>query len=268
MKNLQGKTVLVTGASKGIGSYIVSILAKEKMNIICVARSEDELNKAKQNVEIMGSKAYVFPFDLQNIRLIPDLINNIRTEVGEIDILVNNAGIEQYNNFEKYTAEELNSILSVNLHAPMELTRLLLSGMLNRKTGQIVNIASLAGCKGVAYNSIYSASKAGMIMWSDGLRQELKGTGVGVSTIKPGYISEAGMFHDSGQSAPKLLGTSSPQSVADAVVRAIKEDKAEIIVNKGPIKPLLALNIFTPSFGDSVVSLFGVKEMSRKRIQE
>ena len=113
MKNLQGKTVLVTGASKGIGSYIVSILAKEKMNIICVARSEDGLNKAKQNVEIMGSTAYVFPFDLQNIRLIPDLINNIRTEVGEIDILVNNAGIEQYNNFERYTAEELNSILSI-----------------------------------------------------------------------------------------------------------------------------------------------------------
>ena len=76
MKNLQGKTVLVTGASKGIGSYIVNTLAKEKMNIICVARSEDELNKAKQNVEIMGSKAYVFPFDLQNTRLIPDLINN------------------------------------------------------------------------------------------------------------------------------------------------------------------------------------------------
>ena len=267
MKNLKGKSVLVTGASRGIGSYIVNTLAKEGLNIICVARSEDELNKAKLKVEELGSSAHVFPFDLQNIRLIPELINDIRSEIGEIDILVNNAGIEMYRKYGDYSARELNSILAVNLHAPMELTRLLLPGMLDRGAGHVVNVASLAGCKGVAYNSIYSATKAGMIMWSEGLRQELKGTGVGVSTIKPGYISEAGMFHNSGQDAPKLLGTSPPQAVADAVIRAIKGNKAEIIVNKGPIKPLLALNVFTPVFGDSVVRWFGVQELSAKRVE-
>ena len=87
MKNLKGKSVLVTGASKGIGSYIVNTLAKEGLNIICVARSEDELNKAKLKVKELGSSAHVFPFDLQNIRLIPELINDIRSEFGEIDTI-------------------------------------------------------------------------------------------------------------------------------------------------------------------------------------
>ncbi|HIA31324.1 MAG TPA: hypothetical protein EYN82_07045 [Candidatus Marinimicrobia bacterium] len=74
------------------------------------------------------------------------------------------------------------------------------------------------------------------------------------------------MFHNSGQEAPKLLGTSPPQAVADAVIRAIKGNKAELIVNKGPIKPLLALNVFTPVFGDSLVRWFGVQELSFKRV--
>jgi len=122
----------------------------------------------------------------------------------------------------------------------MELTRLLLPEMLE-KGGCIVNIASLAGKKGVAYNSIYSASKAGMIRWSDGLRQELAGTGVSVSVICPGYIGEVGMFASAGVDAPANLGTSAPQEVAEAVLRVITSHRPEIIVNKGPIKPLLAL---------------------------
>ena len=267
MNNLMGKSALLTGASRGIGSFIVKSLAKEGIKIVCVARSEDKLKEVQKKVEELGGNSQIFPFDLNNISLIPDLIARIKAESGVVDILINNAGIEMYRKYGDYSAQELNSILAVNLHAPMELTRLLLPGMLDRGSGHVINVASLAGCKGVAYNAIYSATKAGMIMWSEGLRQELRGTGVGISTIKPGYISEAGMFHNSGQDAPKLLGTSPPQAVADAVIRAIKGNKAEIIVNKGPIKPLLALNVFTPVFGDSVVRWFGVQELSAKRVE-
>ncbi|MCH7764824.1 MAG: SDR family NAD(P)-dependent oxidoreductase, partial [Candidatus Marinimicrobia bacterium] len=112
------------------------------------------------------------------------------------------------------------------------------------------------------------ASKGGLIMWTDGMRQELRDTNVNISVICPGYISDAGMFYDGHVDPPALLGSSKPQDVADAVVKAITQNKAEIIVNKGPIKPLLAIGQISPVFGDMVVRKFGVPELSKKRIKK
>jgi short-subunit dehydrogenase len=156
-------------------------------------------------------------------------------------------------------------VLTVNLHAPMELVRQLLPRMVERGGGHIVNIASLAGKKGVLYNAPYSASKAGLILWTDALRQELKDGPVGVSVIMPGYVREAGMFHDDGVPPPRLLGTSSPQDVADAVVRAIVQRVPEIIVNPGPMRPMLALGQLLPRLADRVVEWMGVNAMNEAR---
>lgn len=266
MENLSGKVALVTGNSQGIGPYISRTLAREGVTIIGVARSEGGLNRTKEEIETRGGICHSVSFDLMQIDRLSELVEQAQSLAGDIDILVNNAGIEIYNYYQNNGAEELSSILKINLHAPMELTRLLLPTMLDRG-GHIINLASLAGKKGVGYNSIYSASKAGMIMWTDGLRQELRGTKVGISVICPGYIDTAGMFAGSHVKAPLLLGTSSPQDVADAVLKAIQHGKAEIIVNKGPIKPLLALGQITPLFGDMVVRWFGVPKLSRKRAE-
>ena len=133
--------------------------------------------------------------------------------------------------------------------------------------GNIVNIASLAGKKGVTYNSLYSATKAGLIMWSDALRQELKNTKVNCSVICPGYIRDVGMFADSKTKSPILLGTSSPQKVADAVLKALKSNNGlEIIVNSGPIRPLLAMAQIFPNLGDKVTEWFGVNKLNRSRV--
>jgi len=191
----------------------------------------------------------------------------VKTICGNIDILVNNAGIELYKPYQDYTAKEVSNILNVNLYAPMELTRLFLPSMLKRG-GHIVTIASLAGKKGLPFNTPYSASKAGLIMWTDGMRQELVDSSVGISVICPGYISDAGMFFDGGVDPPPLLGSSKPQAVANAVLEAIRKNKAEIIVNHGPIKPLLAIGQIFPKVGDSVVKMFGVPELSKKRIKK
>ena len=104
-------------------------------------------------------------------------------------------------------------------------------------------------------------------MWTDAIRQELSQTDVNISVVCPGFIRESGMFHNSGQSAPKLLGSSLPQDVADGVIKCILNNSAEVIVNPGPMKPLLALNQISPRLGDWIVKLFGVPEMNRKRIE-
>ncbi len=265
--NLNNKTVLLTGASRGIGTYIAKTLAEEGAKIIGVARSEDGLNETKAEVEKDGGTFESLPFNINRINDLSTLVDEAKALKGSIDILVNNAGIECYSEYQDYSADDVSDVLNINLHAPMELTRLLLPEMLENG-GHIVTIASLAGKKGVAYNTPYSASKAGLIMWTDGMRQELRGSRVGISVICPGYISDAGMFHDGHLDPPAMLGSSKPQAVADAVVKAIKNNSAEIIVNSGPIKPLLALGQISPRLGDSVVRIFGVSKVSKKRINE
>jgi short-subunit dehydrogenase len=263
---LTGKTVLLTGASRGIGVYIAGTLAKQGARVIGVARSREGLEQTRFKVEAAGEVFYSIPFDLTQTGSLADLVSQAHDQAGPIDILVHNAGVELYQYYQANTAADLEKIVRTNLLAPLELTRLILPEMLERG-GHIVTIASLAGKKGVAYNSIYSATKAGLIMWCDALRQELAASRVNISVICPGYISTTGMFHDGGVAPPPLLGTSSPQDVADAVVTAITENRAEVIVNKGPMKPLLALGQISPTLGDRVVRWFGVPELSRKRIR-
>jgi len=268
MKLLEGKIALVTGASRGIGPYIARTLSDEGASVIGISRNEEKLKDIEKQIIDDGGNAQMIPFDLNKSHRLKQLVQKLSVyNVDDVDILVNNAGIEKYSDYVDNNYDSIQSIITVNLLAPMELTRMILPKMLEKGSGNIVNIASLAGRKGVAYNSIYSASKAGLIKWGDGLRQELHGTGVSVSTIMPGYIDEAGMFYDGGFPAPKLLGTSPPQKVAGAVLKAIKTGKGEIIVNNGPIKPLLALNVFAPEFGNYIVKKFGVVELSKKRIK-
>lgn len=266
MMELQNKTVLLTGSSRGIGPFIAKTLAKKGASIIGVSRSKEGLKNTQDEIAQDGGIFHALPFDLKNIQGLSELVDSAKAISGEIDILVNNAGIELYREFQNYSANEVSDVLNVNLRVPMELTRLLLPSMLERG-GHIVSIASLAGKKGVAYNTPYSASKAGLIMWTDGMRQELRNTNVNISVICPGYISDAGMFFDGHVDPPALLGSSKPQDVADAVVKAITQNKAEIIVNKGPIKPLLSIGQISPVFGDTVVRKFGVLEVSKKRIK-
>ncbi len=264
---MQGKVAIVTGASRGIGRIIAQALAQKGVKVIAVARSMDNLSKTCQLIEDEGGQATPILADMIQSENFEQLIERATSVYGRLDILVNNAGVEQYNHFKKYSSDDIDYCLKINLHAPILLSKSILPQLLEQGSGHIINIASLAGKKGVSYNSIYSASKSGLIMWTDALRQELSQTSVNISVVCPGFIRESGMFHDSGQSAPKLLGSSLPQDVADGVIKCILNNSAEVIVNPGPMKPLLALNQISPRLGDWVVKLFGVPEMNRKRIE-
>ena len=264
---MQGKVAIVTGASRGIGRIIAQTLAKKGVKIIAVARSIDNLSKTCQLIENEGGEATPLMADMAQSERFEALIKKATSVYGRLDFLVNNAGIEQYKYFKNYSSDYIDNCLRINLHAPILLSKVILPQFLEQGSGQIINIASLAGKKGVSYNSIYSASKSGLIMWTDAIRQELSKTNVNISVVCPGFVRDSGMFHDSGQTAPKLLGSSSPQNVADAVLKSIQNNCAEVIVNPGPMKPLLALNQISPKLGDWLINFFGIPEMNRKRIE-
>ncbi|MFQ4144599.1 SDR family NAD(P)-dependent oxidoreductase [Chlorogloeopsis sp. ULAP02] len=261
MKSIAGKTVLLTGASGGIGAFIARTLAKEKATVIGIARSQERLDQIRAEIEFAGGKGITIPFDISKVEELPSLVQQVNEVVGPIDILINNAAIEKYRPFQNYSFKDIQSILVTNLMAGMELTRLILPSMLERNSGHIVNIASGSGKKGAPYNSIYSASKAGLIMWTDAVRQELINTSVGITVVCPGY-TKAGMFLKFGLPSPKLARVSEPKAVAIAVVEAIKQNKAEVILD-GVLTRLLFSNIqLFPEFGDAIYRWIGLTDLN------
>src|SRR5262249_29190126 len=155
--------------------------------------------------------------DLRDSSQYDAVVNRVTAEFGSIDILVNNAAIETTSAFHDLTAERIKEILTVNLEAPLFLTRLVLPKMIERRQGHIVNISSIAGKAGPACQECYAATKAGLIAFTTSLRATYSGTGVSASVICPGFV-EAGIYARlkarTGRSAPALLGVSRPEPVA------------------------------------------------------
>jgi len=270
MRDLRGRTALVTGASRGIGPYIAGALAAEGMNLALAARSVPELEEVASRLRSGGARAIAVPADLADVEAGERLAARVDRELGRIDVLVNNAALEVRASFVNISREDVQQMVQVNLIAPMELSRLVLPAMMERRSGHIVNISSLAGKIGIPYFELYVATKAGLIGFSRSLRAECHGSGVGVSVILPGYVREAGLFkrnvRDRGLSVSPLAGTSSPHQVARAVVRAIKYNRPEIIVNPRSFVGRLftaSLDLF-PSLNEPAVRLMGIDDLYRK----
>lgn len=151
-------------------------------------------------------------------------------EAGEIDVLVANAGLPGSGKLSDLTSEEVARALRVNLEGPMLMAHALLPGMIERGSGHLVMVASLSGIAPTARQSVYNATKFGLRGFALGLREDVRGTGVGVSVVSPGFVRDAGMFADSKAAAPAGLGTASPAEVGAAVVSAIERDRGEVTV--------------------------------------
>ena len=266
MKKLKNRVALITGASSGIGAIISQSLSNEGIEIVGVARSKVGLNKTKIDIEAKGGKFHSILFDVSDISNLSELKSKVENLVGEIDILINNAGIEEYNYFQNYTLEYVQKITSVNLIAPMEITRQFLPQLI-KNSGHIVNICSLAAKKGESFNATYSATKGGLALFTDALRQELHGSGVGVSALFPGLVKDVGMYSDSQVKAPLVLGTITSKKVAKALLKAIKKNKPDVIVNSGPLRPLLAIDTLFPNFGNWFARITGITAFCRNRAE-
>jgi short-subunit dehydrogenase len=266
MYTLAGRTAILTGASRGIGLYIARALAREQMNLVLAARSAAELEEIAGEARAQGVKAVAVPTDVADRTALEALVIVANREFGVIDVLVNNAGIAKPTAYEKLSPEAIEHTIRVNLTAPMLLTWMVLPGMLARRCGHIVNMSSLAGKMGTPYTEPYAATKAGLIGFTESLRVEYKRKGVSASVICPGFVRDAGIAEQfSAELAPpRLLGTVSPEAVARAVVRAIKEDVPEIIVNPTPVRLLTILAEFSPLLGEGVLRCVGVADLFRR----
>lgn len=265
MVELRGGLTLVTGGSRGLGPYIARALAREGMNVVLTARDAAGLEQVAASVHALGVRAAVVPADLTSAADRERLARDADA-LGPIDVLVNNAGVEPEGSFATQDAATIAQTIEVNVTAPIHLARLLLPGMLARRRGHLVHLASLAGKKGAPYDAVYSGTKAALIEWSSGLRSELRGTGVGSSAICPGYVTGEGMFARFRMRPPPMLGSCTPEQVARAVVRAIRKDEPEIIVNSLPVRPLLGLYQLFPSLGERLLGWLGVTEFQRRKV--
>ena len=144
--------------------------------------------------------------------------------------MVANAALPASGVYDSFTAHEVDRALDVNLRAPIHLARELAGPMVERGSGHLVFISSLSGKTASPGGSLYSATKFGMRGFALGLREDLVGTGVGVTTVFPGFIRDAGMFHDSNTELPKGVGTRTPEQVAEGVLKGIDRDKPEVAV--------------------------------------
>jgi short-subunit dehydrogenase len=267
MKDLRGRTALVTGASGGVGTHIARRLAREGMDVAVSGRREDALDEVVAELTALGVRAVSVPADLSDLTAIDPLVDSVESALGPIDVLVNNAGVESIGAFTTYTREELTSMVDVNLTAPLLLTHRITPGMLDRGRGHVVFIASVAGKIGPAFNEPYAATKAGLVGLTQSLRAEYVDAPVGFSVVCPGFIAGDGMYArmaEDGHRSNRMMGETTTEKVAGAVVRAIREDRAEILESGAPIRPMLALVQLAPGLLERVAPKFGVTELFRK----
>jgi short-subunit dehydrogenase len=205
---LRGSSVLLTGATGGIGHAIARQLHAAGASLLLTGRRTDVLEPLAAEI---GARAT--PVDLSDRAA----VDRLMADAGAVDIL-------------DFSVEQIDRALEVNLRAPIMLSRVLGERMAERGSGHIVLISSLSGKSGQAASSIYSATKFGLRGFGQGLRGDLAPRGVGVSVVFPGFIRDAGMFHESGAKLPKGVRTSTPDQVAAGVIRAITQDKGEVDV--------------------------------------
>lgn len=268
MTRIAGSVALVTGASYGLGEMISRQLAQRGARVALVARSRDALDRIAADLRAAGAAVAVIPVDLAERDAAERVTEAAARELGHVDILINNAGIEHTLPYQDYEESELDRILDVNVRTPLHLVRLVLPGMLERKRGHIVNMASLAGIAAPAYHEAYSASKAALIAFSNSLRSSVRGSGVGVSVVVPGFVSQAGMHERmkkrAGVKTPVLAGAVPAEKVVDAVLRAIDRDLNEVLVT--PFTTTLMTKTLgqAKDFSAWVQRVGGVTEMYRR----
>jgi hypothetical protein len=220
-----GKTAIVTGASSGIGAAAARMFAAEGAYVVLAARSAELLEKLASGITAAGGRALAVPTDVSHAHSAERLLAQTAERLGGIDILVNNAGANKRGPIERYSAEELASVVQVNLTAPIMLTRLVLPYMRTRGGGAVVNVASIAGRIPVGHEAVYSATKFGLRAFTFSLVEELEGSGITVSAVSPGPV-DTGFIMENLDDVPDIV-FAQPMSTAEDIAGAILDCAAD-----------------------------------------
>lgn len=215
----QGKTVVVTGASSGIGEAASRMFAAEGANVVLAARSTEALESLASQIAAHGGVALAVPTDVSDSAACSLLLEGAQAKFGSLHVLVNNAGYNFRGPVEEAPPEELARIVDVNLRAPIQLTRLALPYLRRAGKAAIVNVASIAGRIPLPYEATYSATKFGLRAFTFALAEELESTGITVSAVSPGPV-ETGFLLNEVEEVPDVV-FSQPMSTAEEVAALV-----------------------------------------------
>ena len=189
MKLLENKTVLITGASRGIGKGIATVFAEHGASVVFTySSSVDAANALETELQSLGVQAKGYQSNAADFEQAQELVENILADVSTIDVLINNAGITKDNLLMRISEEDFDKVIEVNLKSVFNLTKAVQRTMLKQRHGSIINMSSVVGLKGNAGQSNYAASKAGIIGFSKSVALELGSRNIRCNVIAPGFI--------------------------------------------------------------------------------
>jgi hypothetical protein len=219
-RDFSGVTVLITGASLGVGAATARTFAGRGANLVLVARGEEKLNELAESLDV-GDRAMIASLDVTDTEGFRRLLGRADEVFGSVDVLVNNAGFHARGPVESVDAEDLGRMVDVNLKAPIMATRLVLPYLRRSKRPAVINIASLAGRTPVPGSATYSATKFGLRAFGLALHEEIRDSGIKVASVSPGPI-DTGFIMDDIDTVTDLT-FSQPLSTAEQVAGAIVE---------------------------------------------
>jgi len=219
MTDLKNKNALITGAGKGIGKAVAIALAKEGVNLILVSRTQSDIDQLAKETTDLGVKTIAISADVADINSINNAVEKALNEFKTIDILINSAGIASFGKFMELEPEAFERIIQVNLMGTYYTTRAVIPNMIERQTGDIINISSTAGLNGNALTSAYSASKFAVLGLTDSLMQEMRKHNIRVTALTPSTVA-TDMAKDLN------LTDGNPEKVMQS------EDMAELIISQ------------------------------------
>lgn len=230
MTNLKNKNALITGAGKGIGKAIAIALAKEGVNVILISRTQLDVDQLAIKIENFGVKSLALSADVSDINSINTAVEKALAEFKTIDILINNAGIASFGNFLELEPTEWEKIIQVNLMGTYYTTRAVLPNMIERQTGDIINISSTAGLNGNALTSAYSASKFAVLGLTDSLMQEMRKHNIRVTALTPSTVS-TDMAKDLNLTDGNPEKVMQSEDVAELIIAQLKLNRRVFIKN-------------------------------------
>jgi short-subunit dehydrogenase len=264
-----GRTALVTGASRGIGILIAREVAKQGGHVVLTGRSAADLEAVSSDLAAAGADVSFVAADLTRPGAAERLVETVERQRGGVDLLVNNAGGDPLREFHAMTIDENLRTLQLNLVAPVALSHAVLAGMLRRGRGHIVNVSAMAGRVSFPYTEVYAAAKDGVIGFTRVLRGDYRPRGVSASVLILGAIRDAGqgqrMLDESGMKASAFMAPA--ESVARAVVKAVRKDRAELVIMPGPGRLIRAVMDYFPGLGPAVNRAAGASTSMQEIIE-
>jgi short-subunit dehydrogenase len=253
---LAGRTILLTGATGGIGHAIAAAFAARGARLVLSGRRPEVL----ESLAASFPDAVVAPADLTD----PASVRALGEAHPDVDVVVANAAMPGSGALESFSEEQIDRVLDVNLRAPIILSRLYVPRMRERGSGHLVFMSSLSGRAPVAGGSLYAATKFGLRGFGASLRADLRGTGVGVSIVSPGFVHDAGMFAESGAELPPGFRTVSPEQVADATISAIERNRGEVTVAPIELRLGTTFAAVAPDLASKVSNKLGGDRIARR----